>query len=119
MTLTEKHDKYVPRKVAKAHSWLVESDNKLVKVDHIKPQTVNVFEDPKDKKPVLHIVGGTIESASVAMIEESGKGTSKKVIRFDFWLCSERDDRAIAFAAWRDTEQFWLEMDQTQMKIGE
>jgi hypothetical protein len=119
MTLTEKHDRYLPKKVAKAHAWLVETDNKLVQVNHVKPQTVNIFDDPKEKKPILHIVGGTIERASVAMIEETGKGKTKKVIRFVFRLCIERDDKAIAFAAWRDTEQFWLEMDQTQMKIGE
>jgi hypothetical protein len=119
MTLTEKHDRYLPKKVAKAHEWLYETDNKLVQVNHIKPQTVNIFDDPKEKKPIMHIVGGTIERASVAMIEETGKGKSKKVIRFVFRLCIERDDKAVSFGAWRDEEQFWLEMDQTQMKIGE
>jgi hypothetical protein len=119
MTLTEKHDRYLPKKVAKARAWLDETDNKLVQVNHIKPQTVDIYEDAKDKKAVLHITGGTVERASVSMIEETGKGKTKKVIRLVFWLCIERDEKAIDFATSRDTEEFWLEMDQTQMKIGE
>jgi hypothetical protein len=119
MTLTDKHDKYLPKKVATAHKWIVETDNKAVQVNHIKPQTVDIYDDPQARKTLLHLVGGTVERASVAMIEETGKGKSKQVIRFVFRLRIERDDKAIEFGAWHDTEQFWLEMNQTQMKMGE
>lgn len=119
MTLTKGHDKYVPKKVAAAHKWIEETDNKAVQVNHIKPQTVNIYDDPKGKKPVLHVVGATIERAAVSIIEETGKGKAKKVIRFVFRLCVERDEPTIKFGAWRDTEQFWLEMDQSQRTITE
>lgn len=114
MTLTPEHDGYVPKKVAAAHEWLVDSDNKLIQVNHIKPHTVDIYDEPNAKKPLLHVVGGTVEKASVAMIEETGKGKAKKVIRFVFRLCVERDEKAIAFGAWNDESQFWLDMDQTQ-----
>ncbi len=119
MTLTKEHDDYVPKKVADAHEWLVDSDNKMIQVNHIKPHTVDIYDEPNAKKPLLHVVGGTVEKASVAMIEETGKGKAKKVIRFVFRLCVERDDKAIAFGAWNDESQFWLDMDQTQRTIAD
>jgi hypothetical protein len=117
MTLTKEHDDYVPKKVAAAHKWLVKEDNKIIGVNHIPAQTMDIYDDPKAKKPVIHIVGATVERASLSMIEETGKGKSKKVIRFSFRLKVERDEETIDFAAWQDENQFWLDMNETQSSL--
>jgi hypothetical protein len=116
-TMTKHHTDFVPEKVADAFKWLERTDNKSIVVNHIEPQTVDVFETPKDKKPAIHLSGASVQAASVAMIEESGKGKTKKVIRFRFRLMVERSEAAINFAAWRDQEQFWLVLVDTQAKI--
>jgi hypothetical protein len=51
------------------------------------------------------------------MIEENGKGKTKNVIRFRFRLMVEREKSVVDFAAWRDQEQFWLHMVDTQASI--
>jgi hypothetical protein len=117
MTLTDEHREYVPDKVARAQAWLVAQDNKLIQVNHVAAQTVDIFDEPKAKKPTLHIVGAEVEKASVAMIEETGKGKAKKVIRFVFRLRVERDKDVIDFGAWNDECQFWLSMAETQLSL--
>lgn len=116
-TMTKHHADFVPEKVAEAFRWLEKTDNKLIGVNHIEAQTVDVFETPKDKKPAIHLSGASVQAASVAMIEENGKGKTKHVIRFRFRLMVERAADVVNFAAWRDEEQFWLVMTDTQAKI--
>lgn len=116
-TMTKHHSDYVPEKVADAFKWLERTDNKSIVVNHIEPQTVDIFETPKEKKATLHMTGATVSSATVGMVEENGKGKTKTVIRFRFRLMVERDEDAISFGAWRDGEQFWLNMRDTQASI--
>jgi hypothetical protein len=116
-TMTKHHADHVPEKVADAFKWLERTDNKSIVVNHVEAQTVDVFETPKDKKPAIHLSGASVQAASVAMIEENGKGKTKRVIRFRFRLMVERSEDVVTFAAWRDQEQFWLVMEDTQAKI--
>lgn len=115
--LTADHSDYVPAKVHAAYSWLLRNDNKLIEVNHVPDQTIDVYADPKEKKPILHLVGAAVTRAKVEVIEESGKGKSKKVVRCKFLFRVERDDKVIDFAAWNDDQQFWITMVQTQAEI--
>lgn len=116
-TLTNEHKAHVPQKVADAQTWLSRTDNKSVDVNHLPPQTVEVFESPTTKQRELHLVGAAMTKASVSMIEETGKGKSKKVIRFKFSLLVERDDDLKAFTWENDDRQFWLELNETQASL--
>lgn len=118
LQLTDDHADYVPEKAATAYTWLLLTDNKESKLNHVPSQTVDIFEEPKAKKPMLHIVGAAVEKASVTMIEESGKGKSRKVVRFVFRLKVERDEKTIDFAAWNDEREFWIDMKQTQKSFA-
>jgi hypothetical protein len=117
LTMTKLHADYVPEKVADAFKWLERTDNKSIVVNHVEAQTVDIFETPKEKKPALRVVGADVLKATVAMIEENGKGKTKRVIRFSFRLLVERSEEVIEFAAWRDEETFWLKMGDTQGSI--
>lgn len=116
-TLTADHSDYIPAKLSAAYSWLLRNDNKLIQINHVPDQTIDVYADPKEKKPLLHLVGATVERAIVALIEETGKGKSKKVVRCAIRFKVERDEKTIDFAAWNDDQQFWITMAQTQQEI--
>jgi hypothetical protein len=116
--LTDEHHKYIPAKVAEAQDFLVDTDNKMVGVNHLKPHTVDVFKAPNAKKSELHLVGADLTKASVTMVEETGKGITKKVIRFKFSILVERDEEIIDFGAWNDEQEFWLTMEQTQRVLA-
>ena len=115
--LEDAHDGFVPKKVKEAWLWLKDSGNKAVQIIGLPAVTLDVFVDPKEKQPELHLVGAEFTKAVISLIEEVGKGTAKMVTRFAFRLCIERTKDVIAFAAWHDQESFWLTMPETQRKI--
>lgn len=112
------HNGHLPARVKDAWEFLKMSGNPLVQVGGIPEATVAVFEDPKDKKPLLKIVGAVYKKAVIQLVEETGKGKSKTVTRFKFRLEMERKPHIVDFAAWHDGEQFWLSMEQTQGELG-
>lgn len=116
-TLTNEHKKFVPDKVADAQTWLTKNDNKLVGVNHLPAQTVDVFLSPNEKSPELHLVGAEMTKATVSMIEETGKGKTKKVVRFKFSLLVERDRDLKDFTWENDDKQFWLTLEDTQQSL--
>jgi len=111
------HEDVIPEKVREAWEFLRISQEKGVMLNGIPPVTFDVWEKPTDKKPELHLVGATFSKAIVQVIEEVGKGKAKKVTRFAFRLLVERDEDVIDFAAWRDGEEFWITMTETQGKL--
>ena len=113
------HDGLIPEKVKNAWYYLQESDDIAVKINGMPPVTLSLYLDPKEKKPLLHLVGADFSRAIVQIIEEVGKGSAKKVTRFAFRVLVERTADVIDFAAWRDGETFWCLMPATQKKIGE
>lgn len=119
ITLAAEHDGYLPRKVKRAWDYLVESHDKLVQVQEIPAVTLDLFEDTTTKKPILHLVGAEFSKAIVGIFEESGKGKTNKITRFEFRLLVERDEKTMHFAAWRDSDQFWITMMPSQKSIEE
>lgn len=117
--LEEAHDGFIPKRVAEAWAWLKSSGNKAVQIIGIPAVTLGVYLDPKEKNPELHLVGAEFSKAVIQLIEEVGKGKAKTVTRFAFRLRVERDKDVIAFAAWRDGEEFWLRMLTTQKSLEE
>jgi hypothetical protein len=117
--LEEAHDGFVPKRVKEAWQWLKESGNKAVQIIEIPPVTLDIYLDPKEKKAELHLVGAEFSKAVIQLIEEVGKGKAKMVTRFAFRLRVERDSDTVEFAAWRDSEEFWLKMAATQKALGE
>lgn len=117
IALQTEHDGYLPRKVKRAWDYLVESHDKLVQVQEIPAVTLDLYADTKERKPLLHLVGAEFSKAIVGIFEESGKGKTTKVTRFEFRLLVERDEKTMHFAAWNDGEQFWITMPPTQKSI--
>jgi hypothetical protein len=107
----------IPEKVLVAWNYLKQSGEKGVMLNGIPPVTFDVWLEPKAKKPELHLAGAEFSKAIVQVVEEVGKGKAKKVTRFAFRLLVERDEDVIEFAAWRDGEEFWLTMPETQGKL--
>lgn len=117
--LEDAHDGYIPKKVKEAWLWLKNAENKAVQIIGIPPVTLDVFLDPKAKRAELHLPGAGFSKAVISLIEEVGKGKAKMVTRFSFRLLTQRSPSVMEFAAWRDGEEFWLQMESTQKSIGE
>jgi len=117
-TLEAEHDGHLPAKVKHAWDYLRESGDKAVQVQGIPAVTLDVYDEPKVKKPLLHLVGAEFSKAIVSIIEEVGKGKAVKKTRFAFRLLVERDEDVIQFAAWNDGEEFWITMPMTQASMA-
>lgn len=117
MKITAKHDDYLPDKVSEARKWVTRTENKLAGVDKVPPQTIDLYLDPHEKGTTLHLVGAAIETANVSIVEETGKGSSNKVVRFKFRVRVERDADTLTFANWNDGQEFWITMKQTQERL--
>lgn len=115
--LEDAHNGFIPDKAKHAWTYLKESGDKLVQVRGIPPCTLDVFIDPKETKPMLHLVGATFSKAVVSIVEEVGKGKAKEVTRFAFRLLVDRDIEVIDFAAWNDGQEFWIVTEETQKSL--
>lgn len=108
----------IPDRVAEAWNFLAKTDNKLIEVRNLEPITLAVFKNPTEKETLLHLPGATFSKAVIAIREEVGKGKTIEVVRFSFRLLVERTAELIKFAAWRDTEDFWIELPATQRRMA-
>lgn len=113
------HNGYLPRKVKDAWEYLISSKNKMIQILGVPAVTLSLYQSPASKKATLHLVGADFAKAIVSIIEEVGKGKTKKVTRFAFRLLVPRTEEIIAFAAWHDGEDFWITMPTTQKNIGD
>lgn len=107
----------IPEKVAHAWNYLAKSGDKLIEVRNLPAVTIDVYNSPKDDRAIFHNVGAPFSKAVVAIREEVGKGKTIEVVRFSFRLRLERTPEVIQFAAWRDEEDFWLEIPRTQRHL--
>lgn len=112
------HDGLIPEKAKDAWYYLQASGDIAVKINGIPPCTLDVYRNPSDKKAQLHLMGASFSKATVQVIEEVGKGKTIKVTRFAFRLLVERTEEVIEFAAWRDSEDFWITIPATQRKMA-
>lgn len=113
------HNGYLPRKVKDAWEYLLSSKNKMIQILGVPPVTLSLYQGPGSRKATLHLIGADFAKAIVSIIEEVGKGKTKKVTRFAFRLIVPRTEEIIAFAAWHDGEEFWITMPTTQKNIGD
>ena len=115
--LEKEHDSFIPKRVKDAWEWLKKSDNPLVQVGSIPPVMLEIFLDPKEKKPLLKVEAAEFSKAVIAVIEETGKRKSKLVTRFKFRLRTDRSDEVIEWAAWHDGEEFWVTLEPSQREL--
>lgn len=112
--ITDEHMKLIPQKVWEAAEFLLESGDKSHECQALPLATLDIYDDPKEKQSRLHVVGAQYTKADVAVVEETGKGEIKEVVRFKFRLLMERTLPIMKFADWHDGEQFWIEIPSTQ-----
>jgi hypothetical protein len=117
--LDETHNGHLPKKVKNAWDYLASSGDVAVRVGDIPAVTLDVYLDPKEKKPELHLIGADFSRAIVQVVEETGKGASKKVTRFAFRLLTERTNVLMQWAGWSDGKLFWLTLKPTQKSLEE
>jgi hypothetical protein len=115
--ITDEHERYLPKRVKQAYEWLRESGNPLVQVSDLPMMTLEAYEYPEAKLPFLSIVGAEFTRATLQVIEETGKGKTKEVIRFKFRLRFKRTAAIVKFAAWSDDDVFWISLQRTQKEL--
>jgi hypothetical protein len=117
--LDETHNGHLPKKVKNAWDYLASSGDVAVRVGDMPAMTLDVYLDPKEKKPELHLIGADFSRAIVQVVEETGKGASKKVTRFAFRLLTERTNVLMQWAGWSDGKLFWLTLKPTQKSLDD
>jgi len=119
--LTPDHKPLMPGSVNDSWRFLerhTADGTKVMNID-IEPQTVDIHLAADDKEVALHLSGVPVTRASLAIVEETGKGATTKKTRFSFRLRSELTKAVIAFATSQYGNQVWLAMSETQGRLGE
>lgn len=115
--VVEAHKGHLPERVERAYEYVLSGEAKRVDVLGIDEQTFDLFETPKSKKPTLHEAECRVLRPVVSAVEETGKGKTRRVIRFVFRFSVPFPHHK--FAVENYGKEYWLEMVDTQAKLGE
>ena len=118
--LTGDHRGKLARAVEDSWNFLeryASEDHTQVRNFPIEPQTVDIHLAADDEEVALHLSGVPVTRASLAIVEETGKGAKTKMTRFSFRLRSEHTKRVIDFATSQYGNQVWLAMSETQKRL--
>src|SRR5215472_12854308 len=115
--LEAEHDGHIPKRVREAWAWLKHSGNKGVQIIKVPAVVLDVYVDPTEKKPLLHVADAEFTKAIISLVEETGKGQSKLVTRFAFRLRMDREKKTLEWAAWADGDSVWLKIESAQKEL--
>jgi hypothetical protein len=116
--LTPEHKGMMPRSVEEAWNFLERNGSTKVLGIEIGDQTLDVFLAPDHEKE-LHLTAVPVTKASLAIVEQTGKGTATKEVRFIFRVRAEIGRNVCTFADWQFGNVVWIEMDDTQGTLTE
>lgn len=116
--LTKEHEGMLPDRVVEAWEFVQGGGSKRVDVIDINPQALEIGFAP-DTKIEIEIPWNSIRKASVSVIEETGKGESKDVIRFKFTAFSEIESSVVRFCSKYFGKAVWIKLEKSQAEIEE
>ena len=114
MTLTDAHRDILPKHVIDAWDFLRESENKSVSLIFSEPFIAEFFLEPEAKTADLKLVGAWLQSATIAMIEQTGAGEAVTVPRFKFAIWIDLNSTVEKFACQKYNRQLWLRIAEQQ-----
>jgi len=114
--IVDAHRGRIPANVEHTYGHVLSGQLKRGDVTGVDAQTVDIFETSKSKKPALHLVEVPVLKPIVSEKEESGKGKTRNVIRFSFWLSVD-----FSYSEWaleNFNKEFWLVMADSQASFA-
>jgi hypothetical protein len=117
MPLTPEHKGQLPKKIERQWENLEEGDVKTVQVFGIAPQSITLRLEPAQKESAFSVSAMWIETAELALIEETGAGASKEVVRLRFtaWMNLQMDE--LKWASKHYDNEFWMELSEAQGEL--
>lgn len=117
--LTDEHEGHVPRSVWHWRGQILDGAGspKIVGIE-VRDQTIDVYLAPDDKDVELHLSACPVRNASLAIIEQTGKGAATKEVRFSFRVRAELSKNVCLFADWSFGNAVWITMDDAQAQLG-
>lgn len=114
--LTEDHDGLLPKKVKQGWDFIKKGYPRL-DVDDIAGQKVAFYMTHDDDEEILVLPAAKVSHASLRVVEETGTGAAKEVIRFSFRLGVKLTKEVAHFAEWNYGNIVYMEMADSQEKL--
>jgi hypothetical protein len=118
LELDEAHAGHFPREVEDSWRYLKKGNVKRIDANGIPPQNVEIATAP-DGKADLDLTAATIAKATVSLIVQKGKGKAQKITRLMFRVLADVDKEVAHFCENSYDEPVWIEMQETQARLGE
>ena len=117
IALTDEHKPLLPRSVLDAWKFLDHKDGTVVQNIGVEPQTVDVFLASDMAEPELHLPFASVERASLAIIEETGKGAVQRIVRFSFRIVTDSLKNVFSFADTHFGAPYWIQIEETEPEL--
>lgn len=120
--LGPEHNDLIPATVRRMWKVIRDVGNRRTVDIPVAPHSVHIHFAPDDK-PYLSLLFADIQNATLAMVEETGSGASRDVIRYTFRVVVFSDGPAASeireFADCHFDKSVWIEMTECQRTIPE
>jgi hypothetical protein len=114
--LTDEHWDMLPDKILDAWKFVNKGGTKRIDIIDIPPQSLEVGFAP-DTAVEIEIPWTDIRKASISMIEETGKGEAKEIIRFKFVAFSEVESSVVRFCSKYFGKAVWIKLEKSQVEL--
>jgi len=114
--LTDEHRDMLPEKVLDAWKFVNRGGTKRIDIIDINPQALEIGFAP-DTKTEIEIPWTHIRKASISVIEETGKGEAKEIIRFKFVAFSEVESSVVRFCSKYFGKAVWIKLEKSQVEL--
>lgn len=87
VSLIEEHLKYFPNQIKEWYEVVHDESRHVpfICID-VPPVTVEIYPYPEQEEPSIKVIGTTLESVALELIEEKGKGETRLVVRLSFMV---------------------------------
>jgi hypothetical protein len=115
--LVDAHDKLLPKRITDGWNFMTKRGNKRLDLVDVPGQRALFFLTSDDKEEICVLPAAKISHVSLQVIEESGTGKAKKVIRLSFRLQVEISNSVAKFAEFNFGQELYMEMHETQEEL--
>lgn len=112
--LDQDHDALLPDVIAAAHKDVMKKGRVRINLNGIPAQHAMLFLSSASVEDMATLPACKMVNVNIAMVERKGEGSARKVARLSFRLQSERSEQLAHFAELNMSNDFWLELRDTQ-----
>jgi hypothetical protein len=114
--LTDAHDDLLPKRIKEGWTFMTKKGYKRLDIIEVPGQRAAFFMAP-DMEEAVVLPAAKVTHTSLQVIEETGSGKEKKVIRLSFRLQVEMSHEVAKFAEWHFGDELYMRMHETQEEL--